>query len=310
MTRASAVNQIDKIILVVSPDIVNDEAVERASSFARAHDAQVTVLGVVDHEPSLWPGADLDVNDMIVGAHRAKLEATVKALRQQAVAVESRVRIGVPVIEIILEVLGIGADVVIQMAEGAESDGTSLAGSVHRLVRKCPCPVWATKPRERIPYKKIVAAVDPTDDRTGSDPMLNTKILRWASDIARTDGAELVVLHAWPTMDIPPFMSPKQLQRVTEDSEKLHLDNLDQLLNSLDLGDLVPERRLAQGHPSVVIPQTVASQRADLLVMGTVARTGIRGFLMGNTAEKVIASVECSMLTVKPDGFVSPVQGD
>ena len=41
--------------------------------------------------------------------------------------------------------------------------------------------------------------------------------------------------------------------------------------------------------------------------MGTLARTGIEGYLIGNTAETVLQRVECSVLTTKPDGFVSPV---
>ena len=41
--------------------------------------------------------------------------------------------------------------------------------------------------------------------------------------------------------------------------------------------------------------------------MGTVCRTGIAGFFIGNTAESILQQVDCSVLTVKPDGFVSPV---
>jgi nucleotide-binding universal stress UspA family protein len=41
--------------------------------------------------------------------------------------------------------------------------------------------------------------------------------------------------------------------------------------------------------------------------MGTVCRTGVTGFLIGNTAEKVLNNVDCSVLTVKPEGFVTPV---
>ena len=41
--------------------------------------------------------------------------------------------------------------------------------------------------------------------------------------------------------------------------------------------------------------------------MGTVARTGIPGLLIGNTAETILQRVDCSVLAVKPDGFVSPV---
>ena len=45
----------------------------------------------------------------------------------------------------------------------------------------------------------------------------------------------------------------------------------------------------------------------DLIVMGTIARTGIPGLFIGNTAESILQRVDCSVLAVKPDGFVSPV---
>ena len=50
--------------------------------------------------------------------------------------------------------------------------------------------------------------------------------------------------------------------------------------------------------------------KVDLIVMGTVARTGIAGFFIGNTAENVLNQVDCSVLTVKPDEFVTPVSLD
>ena len=44
--------------------------------------------------------------------------------------------------------------------------------------------------------------------------------------------------------------------------------------------------------------------------MGTVSRTGIAGLIIGNTAETILRSVRCSVLAVKPEGFVSPVSID
>lgn len=41
--------------------------------------------------------------------------------------------------------------------------------------------------------------------------------------------------------------------------------------------------------------------------MGSVARTGISGLIMGNTAERILGSLPCSVITVKPEGFVSPI---
>jgi nucleotide-binding universal stress UspA family protein len=44
--------------------------------------------------------------------------------------------------------------------------------------------------------------------------------------------------------------------------------------------------------------------------MGTVARIGIPGLLIGNTAETILDQLDCSVLAVKPPGFVSPVALD
>jgi nucleotide-binding universal stress UspA family protein len=51
-----------------------------------------------------------------------------------------------------------------------------------------------------------------------------------------------------------------------------------------------------------------AKLEVGLIVMGTVSRTGVAGLLIGNTAGKILRQVDCSVLTVKPDGFVTPVR--
>jgi universal stress protein E len=71
-----------------------------------------------------------------------------------------------------------------------------------------------------------------------------------------------------------------------------------------------PGRRvehLRKGNPAEVITRFVTDERIDAVVMGTVVRIGLPGFLIGNTAETVLDRVSCSLFTVKPDGFVSPV---
>ncbi len=67
--------------------------------------------------------------------------------------------------------------------------------------------------------------------------------------------------------------------------------------------------RLAAALPSgdTVVPKLAAEAQIDLIVMGTVARAGLAGYFIGNTAETVVQHATCSVLTVKPEGFVSPV---
>ena len=62
------------------------------------------------------------------------------------------------------------------------------------------------------------------------------------------------------------------------------------------------------GTPFLEIIRQVLRQKHDLVIMGTVCRTGVAGFFIGNTAENVLQQVDCSVLTVKPEDFVSPVR--
>ena len=64
---------------------------------------------------------------------------------------------------------------------------------------------------------------------------------------------------------------------------------------------------LLQGDAKQAIPEVVKKLGVELVVMGTVARTGIPGFVIGNTAESILNQLECSVLALKPEGFVSPI---
>ena len=70
------------------------------------------------------------------------------------------------------------------------------------------------------------------------------------------------------------------------------------------------ECRTVRGEPQEQIPAFIRERHADVLIMGTIARTGLAGLLIGNTAEQVLEKADCSILTIKPEGFVTPVQVD
>ena len=76
--------------------------------------------------------------------------------------------------------------------------------------------------------------------------------------------------------------------------------SVEELLAGYALGDLKHRIHLLKGEPRVLIPEFAQRERINLIVMGTVCRTGIPGFLIGNTAEGVMQQVDTSVLTVKP----------
>jgi nucleotide-binding universal stress UspA family protein len=64
---------------------------------------------------------------------------------------------------------------------------------------------------------------------------------------------------------------------------------------------------LLAGAPEDAIPEFIHAHGVDLLVMGTVARSGLDGYLIGNTADRILDQVDCAILALKPDAFVSPL---
>ena len=67
---------------------------------------------------------------------------------------------------------------------------------------------------------------------------------------------------------------------------------------------------MPKGSARKEIPELARRLQVDCIVMGTVARTGVPGFFMGNTAETILDQLECSVLAIKPPGFVTPVTLD
>lgn len=66
-----------------------------------------------------------------------------------------------------------------------------------------------------------------------------------------------------------------------------------------------------QGYREIVAaPECATALGAELVVMGTLGRTGITGFVIGNTAEQILNQIDCSVLAIKPAGFISPVTVD
>lgn len=101
--------------------------------------------------------------------------------------------------------------------------------------------------------------------------------------------------------------SLKDVDAYVKNMEKLARNNLDNCLRPFEINtenDLV---HFINGDPEWSIVDFITKDDFDLIVMGTLGRTGISGFLIGNAAERIVNGIQCSLLAVKPDGFVSPI---
>jgi len=62
-------------------------------------------------------------------------------------------------------------------------------------------------------------------------------------------------------------------------------------------------QHLIARHPSDAIEQAAAETRSAVVVMGALARSGVKRLLIGNTAERVLDHLSCDLLVIKPRGF-------
>lgn len=303
-------------------------ALERAVTLAENNQARLTVLDVVDRVTAgigMPDGGPIstELQSALVTANRQALEALIKPFKER-VPIEIRVRKGTRFMEVIRQVIENGHDLVLKVPEQLDWLDRLFGSDDMNLLRECPCPVWLIKSRTRKSYRVILAAVD-TDD--GYPPKelrlrdaLNRQILEIACSLALSDFAELHVAHVWQAIGESamrgPLIHTPEVKIVTyvEQVRRQHESKLSNTVREVthQLGEkaaefLNPQTHLVKGGARKEIPALARQLDADVLVMGTVARTGVPGFVMGNTAETILSQINCSVLAVKPPGFKTPV---
>jgi nucleotide-binding universal stress UspA family protein len=308
------------ILLFADPTTDVTVSFRRALLLAKHNQAHLTVVDVVDQLPPdmlrlITVMNPIELQEIVVKERLSQLEKLVKPARKKGIRISAKVLIGTPFLEIIREALRHHHDLVIKSAEGKSTAKQLLFGSIDmHLMRKCPCPVWVIKSSKRIQYARILAAVDP-DPLNEEAKELNTLIMDLATSLAMQERSELHIVHAWKPF-IKSFLRPRTVwsQGGTDwaaiSERKLHKEWLDKLLTNYSLEAIDHHVHLLKGNAGHIISKLANKKRVELLVMGTVARTGIPGFLIGNTAEMVLNQVNCSVLTVKPEGFVTPVHAN
>ncbi|HEX6810841.1 MAG TPA: universal stress protein [Planctomycetota bacterium] len=124
--------------------------------------------------------------------------------------------------------------------------------------------------------------------------------LEYAAEMARSFGAELVLLHVVPEMNYPlrSFGMAWSLPHLHEELHKHAADEIEKVRKTIGTGvDVRTELRDGEAHAQVLA--CAKAQNADLIVMGTQGHTGLKHALLGSTAERVVRLAECPVLTVR-----------
>ena len=319
--------RINSILYMAEPSVEQGSAIERAVSLAENNQADLTVIDIA---PAVAAGirmppsgpSSTDLQSAMVAERLEGLEHLIAPYKERH-NITLDVLTGKPFIEAIRAVLRDKHDLLIKPAENPNWMERLLGSDDMHLLRKCPCPVWMIKPAEKANYDCIIAAVDFDPYQQESLTRgLNRDILELASSLAIADFAALHLVHAWEApaegllrswSDNPDDASRNYIEG--ERSRHQHgmervLGDLQELIGAQACKHLSPRGHTTQGPAAKVVPELAVQLQADLVVMGTLGRSGIAGYFIGNTAESILDQLQCSVLAVKPPDFVTPVKLD
>lgn len=296
----------------------NKAAFAQAVTLAKNNQAKLTVLGVVNlpamPTPTMYRPQE-ELHDAILAAQWNELRELC-AGEDDTPHCDLKVAAGREFLEVIREVLVENRDLVIK-AIGRPDGPHALFGSTDmKLLRQCPCPLWLIKSTKIKGERQILAAVDHDPQQDA----LNHRILGIATSLALSEFAELHVVHAWRLAYEKSLRSGRagyvsetvdSILTDLEDSRKRWLEALIdehyKASSKVVRNYLKPRAHLIKGRADRIVPRLCKKLGAELIVMGTVGRVGVPGLFIGNTAEAILRQIDCSVLAVKPEGFVSPV---
>lgn len=306
-------DRFKNILVVVDTSASNQDVLRRAVELSRHNDAKLKIVDVVREFGWLrhmTSSKYRELEDKMFDEQRRRLQALADVASDLGTSPTIEVLRGRASTAIIHEVLREGHDLLMKEAKGQSWQKGFFGTTATNLLRKCPCPVWITHAGSNRKYERVLATVDAaTEDDVHA--RLNTKILDLATSFCEREHSRLDVVQVWDVFGeslLRSHTSPNEFDEIVRSNQTRVEHRCNELLNEFGLGVDSDNVHLLHGEPGLLVPEFVAQRKIDLIVMGTVGRTGIAGALMGNTAEGILAKVNCSVLALKPDGFECPVQ--
>ncbi|MEP4148075.1 MAG: universal stress protein [Halioglobus sp.] len=180
---------------------------------------------------------------------------------------------------------------------GRRTESFAHASTDWQLIRECPAPVVIVAEKKWRRTHPVMAALD-LGSRLPAKKKLNADILRRATELAKAMSAELEIISA---IEVPTLLDDLDLidtrNYVAEAKAAMSSH-----IRALSKEFAIPQKEFVvkRGPVEKVIASQAAARRAQIVVMGTVGRKGVKAKLIGNTAERVLAHLKTDILALKP----------
>ena len=193
-------------------------------------------------------------------------------------------------------------DLVVKYTNAEESLKSLIATPVDwQILRRCPTPILVVKDGDWKHQRRILVAVNVSDDENEAHSTFNDELVSLSMDLADSlDRGNIHLVTAYPptpinmAIDLPEFSSGEYSSGLRGQ----YLLNMKALRQKYGIdGD---HTHVLEGFPEDVIPQVAEKLEAELVILGTIGRTGLSAAFLGNTAEHVISKLNCNLLAIKP----------
>lgn len=302
------------ILVVIDPTTEEQKALSRAIELASKNNAQITAfLSIFDFSYEMTTMLSSDeresMRQTVINDRKVWIEERIKALG--GIADEITIKVvwhNRPFEAVIDQVLQYDYDVVIKGThEHDKLKSVIFTPTDWHLLRKCPCPLLLVKDHSWPENGNILAAVNVGSDEE-EHQSLNNIITEEAKNLANIINANVNLVNSFPgtpvniAIEIPEF-DASQYNDTMLNHHKASMEKHAETYGIDSARTFVKE-----GLPEDVIEAVSTELDAELVILGTIGRTGLSAALIGNTAEHVIDRLNCDVLALKPAGYKSPLQ--
>lgn len=248
-----------------------DQALQRADLLARQLGARLSLLHV------LAAGSDAE-------AARARLAPALAAC--QAEQVELLVRSGHPVAEILAQVRGLPADLVVLGAHHAQSTQGFAGTTLEQLLQGCPVPLLLAVQPVWQPWTRALVALD-------FSPCASRALQQTWQLLA--DGASVHALHIDEQAAIHALDDPSERQFQRELFDRL----IDDEQRRLPARPLQLSHALLSGEREHCLQTVIAAEQPQLLALGAHSRGVLADALLGSLVRQLLDQPPCDVLIVR-----------
>ena len=125
-------------------------------------------------------------------------------------------------------------------------------------------------------------------------------VIEWAAHLAEEHQSAVALLHVYHLpvefQQVEGAYLPADFWNSVKEEAKQQLSLYAERLRERGLE---VEQLVREGYPATVIEEEAEHLGADLIVIGSRGRTGLKHLLLGSIAERVVQKAPCPVLTVK-----------